>query len=63
MSFIDRIKIEQAEVNARLTALNTFLTKDKPEIVSEYQWDLLIAQRYAMSAYVKILDMRLEDLK
>lgn len=61
MDLISKLKKECEEVGERLIRLNDFLSKG--QTVSDTQRALLLAQASAMSAYVQILAIRINDLE
>lgn len=61
MDLINKLKKEHEEVGERLIRLNDFLSKG--QTVSDTQRALLLAQASAMSAYVQILAIRINDLE
>lgn len=53
---------EQTELYDKIQKLADFLSKDKPEYMSEMQWNLIQTQADIMVSYAKILGMRILDL-
>ena len=60
-NFLDRLRIEREDLNARLTKLTAFLETPTPDL-SGHQRELLFVQASAMRSYLAVLDMRITDL-
>lgn len=61
---IKKLKKEQDELNKKLWKLFFFIDDQKDsQTISNYQLNLLIVQRDAMSKYSDILGMRISDLE
>lgn len=61
---IKKLKKEQKDLNEKLAKLDLFITKQKNnQTISDLQLNLLNVQSDAMSAYSKVLGMRISDLK
>jgi len=59
----DRVLDETTEIELKLDRLDEFLKNPATmDLVGEYHFDLLMAQRHAMNEYKKVLDMRFKDL-
>lgn len=61
--FIERLQIEFDETYERLNKLNDFLSKGKPEYLSDDDWSLLQLQQQPMTQYCFILSVRLDNAK
>lgn len=61
LTWLDRVRIELAELDEKRSKLDAMLQKDKPEFVPQIQWDLMQKQYEAMSAYSLILAERIEN--
>ena len=60
---IKKLQRELKELNAKRAKLSKFLSKQNKETLSAHQRALLIAQKQAMAKYVKVLKLRIKDLK
>ena len=61
---IKKLKKEQDKLNKKLWKLIFFITdQEDSQTISNYQFNLLIDQRDAMSEYSDILGMRISDLE
>lgn len=61
---IKKLKKEQDKLNKKLWKLIFFIDDQKDsQTISNYQLNLLIVQRNAMSKYSDILGMRINDLE
>lgn len=61
---IKKLKKEQDKLNKKLWKLFFFINDQKDsQTISNYQLNLLIVQRDAMSKYSDILGMRISDLE
>lgn len=61
LSWLDRVRLELAELDEKRSKLDQMLQGDKPEYVSEVQWDLLKQQYNVMAEYALILAERIEN--
>lgn len=61
LTWLDRVRIELAELDEKRSKLEAMLQKDKPEFVPQIQWDLMQKQYEAMSEYSLILAERIEN--
>jgi len=61
-TFIDRLKTERKDLNAKTVGLQTFFDQGKHRAIQENQSDLLSIQLDAMKVYLKILDLRISTL-
>ena len=59
MSHMARVIGEKHELDVKIGALNAFLSKGKPESVTQDAWSLLIEQATHMLAYSDTLGRRL----
>lgn len=60
-TFLDRLKVEQVEVQTRLDGLTkTLNVETKPSFVSDEQWVLMSRQQFHMRMYNQILQRRIE---
>lgn len=57
---IERMQIEADELDDKLAKLEAFINKDKPDFLSEVEWDLLRQQAEYMALYLDTLKSRLE---
>lgn len=55
----ERLEQEIKEVDERLVALDTLLSKDRPAFISELQWELLHEQYKHQWSYSNVLHKRL----
>ena len=62
IDFLDRLKLEHANLVGRHDALTLFLSRENSHI-SAVQRSLLELQKDAMSIYRRVLEVRLEDLE
>ena len=65
-TFLDRLRIEYAEVKERFTSLANFYDKGFDEvakIVGARQAALLFCQMSSMRTYVEVLETRIEDIE
>jgi hypothetical protein len=63
-TFLERLVIEENELSQKLDALKKALESDGlAEKVSDYQFELLGLQLSTMTAYRRILIMRIKDLE
>ena len=61
-TWLDRVKLEQAELQIKLDALNTTMNVErKPEFISDEQWILMTRQQFHMRQYNNILLQRIKD--
>lgn len=61
---IKKLKKEQNKLDAKRWKLQIFIAnQEDSQTISNYQLNLLIVQRDAMSKYSDILGMRINDLK
>lgn len=61
---IKKLKKEQDDLNEKLHKLDLFITKqDNSQTISDLQLNLLNVQCDAMSAYLNVLGMRINDLE
>lgn len=61
---IKKLKKEQSKLDAKLWKLHFFIVnQENSQTISNYQLNLLTAQRDAMSRYSDILEMRISDLE
>lgn len=61
---IKKLKKEQDKLNKKLWKLIFFITdQEDSQTISNYQFNLLIVQRDAMSKYSDVLGMRINDLE
>lgn len=65
-TFLDRLRIEYAEVKERFISLDNFYKKGfdgVAEIVGARQTALLLCQMSSMRTYVEVLETRIEDIE
>lgn len=63
-TFLERLILEEEELGKKLTGLSKGLNSDGfAEKVGDYQFELLSMQQSVMSAYRRILIMRIKDLQ
>lgn len=62
-SFLDRLRIEYADVKERVLKLHTFLMSEEFRDMPKEKKNKLQAQCVAMSAYVEILGQRIDEAK
>lgn len=61
---VKKLKKEQKGLNEKLHKLDLFITKQgNSQTISNLQLSLLNVQYNAMSAYAKVLEMRIHDLE
>ncbi|MEE3700053.1 Gp49 family protein [Mannheimia haemolytica] len=60
LTWLERVRIELAELYEKRSKLKAMLQKDKPEFVLQIQWDLMHKQYEAMSKYILILAERMK---
>lgn len=61
---IKKLKKEQAKLDAKLWKLHFFIVnQEDSQTISNYQLNLLIVQRDAMSKYSDVLGMRISNLE
>lgn len=61
---IKKLKKEQDKLDAKLSKLVSFMVdQEDSQTISNYQFNLLIMQRDAMSKYSHVLGMRISDLE
>lgn len=61
---IQKLKKEQKDLNEKIYKLDIFITNpDNSQTISDLQFNLLTVQYNAMSAYAKVLGMRINDLE
>lgn len=60
MTWIERVRAELSDLDERRSKLAAMLEKEKPEFVSQEQWDLMQKQYDAMAAYSLVLAERIE---
>lgn len=58
-SFFARMVFEHSDLHEKLSKLNDFLAKPKPEQVSQDQWDLMLDQKEHMTGYLDTLEKRM----
>lgn len=60
-TFLDRLKVEQVEVQTRLDGLTKTLDVErKPDFISEDQWILMSRQQFHMRMYAQIIGQRID---
>lgn len=60
-TFLDRLKVEQVEVQTRLDGLTkTLNVETKPSFVSDEQWVLMSRQQFHMRMYAQIIGQRID---
>lgn len=60
-TFLDRLKVEQVEVQTRLDGLTKTLDVErKPDFISEDQWILMTRQQFHMRMYAQIICQRID---
>lgn len=59
LSWLDRVKQELAELDIKRGKLAELLSSERPDFISEAEWDRLNQQSEAMSAYAFILSDRI----
>lgn len=59
LSWLDRVKQELAELDIKRGKLADLLSGERPDFISEAEWDRLNQQSEAMSAYAFILSDRI----
>ena len=60
-TFLDRLKLEQVEVQTRLDGLTKTLDVErKPDFISEDQWILMSRQQFHMRMYAQIIGQRID---
>ena len=60
-TFLDRLKLEQVEVQTRLDGLTKTLDVErKPDFISEDQWILMTRQQFHMRMYAQIIGQRID---
>ncbi len=61
---IAKLKKEQDDLGKKLFKLDSFISNpDKSQTISDLQFNLLVVQYNTMSAYSKVLGMRINDLE
>jgi len=61
-TFLDRLKLEQVEVQTRLDGLTKTLDVErKPDFISEDQWILMTRQQFHMRMYAQIIGQRIDE--
>lgn len=60
-TYLGRMRKEQFELNKKLIKLSQFLSKPKPERVSDRQWSLMQDQIISMQNYSETLSLRVDD--
>lgn len=61
---IAKLKKEQDDLGKKLVKLDSFISNpDNSQTISDLQFNLLTVQYNAMSAYAKVLGMRISDLE
>lgn len=60
LTWLDRVRVELADLDEKRSKLDAMLQKGKPEIISQEQWDLMQKQYDAMAEYSLILAERIE---
>lgn len=58
-----RVVQEYQELLTKADSLRTFLSVDRPQYVSELQWDLMVQQYGLMIGYARVLNERIEDFE
>lgn len=58
---MQRVQIEYDQLQEKLSKLKTFLAYNKPDFISQKQWELMQQQQKIMGDYVFILYQRLND--
>ena len=59
-TFLDRLKVEQVEVQTRLDGLTkTLNVETKPSFISDEQWVLMSRQQFHMRMYAQIIGQRI----
>lgn len=60
-TFLDRLKVEQVEVQTRLDGLTkTLNVETKPSFISDEQWVLMSRQQFHMRMYAQIIGQRID---
>lgn len=54
-----RVVAEQTKLEEDTDKLRTFLEQDRPDFVTELQWDLMVQQYGIMMAYINVLNKRI----
>lgn len=62
-TYIDRMNIELAELQTRLTKLKSFLENGKPDFLGDKEFELLLEQVSIMTDYASVLSNRIEFAK
>ncbi len=60
LTWLDRVRVELADLDEKRSKLDAMLQKGKPEVISQEQWDLMQKQYDAMAEYSLILAERIE---
>ena len=61
---IAKLKKEQDDLGKKLVKLDSFISNpDNSQTISDLQFNLLVVQYNTMSAYAKVLGMRISDLE
>lgn len=60
LTWLDRVRVELADLDEKRSKLDAMLQKGKPEVISQEQWDLMQKQFDAMAEYSLILAERIE---
>lgn len=55
-----RVVEEYNNLVDKLNSLRTFLERDRPEFVTELQWDLMVQQYGLMAGYANVLSKRID---
>lgn len=56
----ERMAVEIAELEAKLTKLSQFIQNKQPLSIGDYEWGLLLSQKDIMTEYLSILKLRLK---
>lgn len=63
INMIKKLEKELKSLNAKCSKLSKFLAKQNKKTLSANQLQLLKEQKQAMGKYVKVLELRIKDLK
>lgn len=55
------VEVELVELKTKLESLSKLLQGDKPDFISDIQWELMIEQEFHMLEYAHILEERLKE--
>ena len=55
------VEVELVELKTKLKSLSKLLQGDKPDFISDIQWELMIEQEFHMLEYAHILEERLKE--